>query len=208
MFIILHNKFSIAKNACLALCVGLGFSIGTHAETKVNFFPHTEDKPKRVADADQLTEDDANKVEGMQQTLNLNFSPEHREKLRKALEEYARTVDPSHEQIEERRRAMHQSIESRFFEADSNNDGTLDRQEATEKLPQIARHFSSVDINQDNVISLAELDEAQARILERRKAAEASLQAEQQQKLLEAEELSAPKRKNKQATNKSRKNTL
>jgi len=103
---------------------------------------------------------------------------------------------------------MQDSIETRFFEADSDGDGTLDRQEATEKLPQIARHFSSVDSNQDNLISLGELVEAQARILERRKAAEAALEQEKQQKTLEAEAAAAPKPKNKQATNSSKKKSL
>jgi hypothetical protein len=202
--LILQNNISIAKYTCLALCVGLGLSFSVSAGGRTS----TEDKARRPVDGEQLAEDDV-KTEGLQQTLNLNFSPERREKLRKALEDYARSVDPSHEQIEERRRAMQQSIETRFFEADNDNDGTLDRQEATEKLPQIARHFSSVDINQDNLISLAELEEAQARILERRKAAEASLEAERQQKLQEsAEVIASSKRKNKQATNSFKKKAL
>lgn len=144
----------------------------------------------------------------MQQTLNLNFSPEHRERLRKALEDYARSIDSSHDQIEARRRAMKKSIEARFLDADNDNDGTLDRQEATEKLPQIARHFSSVDTNQDGLISLDELLEAQARIVERRKASEALLEAQKQQKLLETETLPVDKRKNKQATDTAKKRSI
>jgi len=103
---------------------------------------------------------------------------------------------------------MQESIEARFFEADSNNDSTIDRQEATEKLPQIARHFNSVDTNQDGVISLNELVEAQARILERRRAAEAAIQLEKQRKAIEAEALEDAKAKNKQATNTSKKKAL
>jgi len=103
---------------------------------------------------------------------------------------------------------MQESIEARFFEADSNNDSTIDRQEATEKLPQIARHFNSVDTNQDGVISLNELVEAQARILERRRAAEAAIQLEKQRKAIEAEALEDAKAKNKQATNSSKKKAL
>jgi len=203
----LQNKMLITKHVCLALCLGFGMSFGMAAGARNNIIVAAADKTKRPIDEARPAEDDT-KSEGLQKTLNLNFSPEHREKLRKALDDYARSVDPSHEQIEERRRAMQDSIETRFFEADSDGDGTLDRQEATEKLPQIARHFSSVDSNQDNLISLGELVEAQARILERRKAAEAALELEKQQKTLEAEAATAPKPKNKQATNSSKKKSL
>lgn len=188
--------------------MGLGLSFSVNAGGRVNSFAPGDDKSRRVVDGEPQAEEET-KNEGLQQTLNLNFSPEHREKLRKALEDYARNADPSHDKIEERRRLMRESIETRFFEADTNNDGTLDRQEATYKLPQIARHFSSVDINQDNVISLTELEDAQARILERRKAAEAAMEAEKLQKLQEsAEEIVPPKRKNKQATNSFKKKSL
>jgi len=206
--LILKNNLSIAKHLCLTLCVGLGVSFSVSAGERSNQFYPTEDKPRRILDVEQPIADEKVRVEGMQQTLNLNFSPEHRERLRKALEDYARSVDSSHDQIEERRRAMKKSIEARFSDADNDNDGTLDRQEATEKLPQIARHFSSVDTNQDGLISLDELLEAQARIVERRKASEALLEAEKQQKLLEAETLPVDKRKNKQATDTAKKRSI
>lgn len=167
------------------MCLGLGLSFSVTAGGRNNLVPLT-DKPKRVIDEDQHSEENL-RSEGLQQTLNLNFSPEHREKLRKALDDYARSVDPSHDQIEERRRIMQENLETRFFEADTDGDGTLDRQEATERLPQIARHFNSVDTNQDNLISLGELVEAQARILERRKAAEQALEQQKQQKQAESE---------------------
>lgn len=189
------------------MCLGLGLSFSVTAGGRSNLLM-LADKSKHAAEDDRQIEEN-NKAEGLQQTLNLNFSPEHREKLRKALDDYARSVDPSHDQIEERRRVMQESVETRFFEADTDGDSTLDRQEATEKLPQIARHFNTVDTNQDNLISLAELVEAQARILERRRAAEASLEQQKQQKLLEAEAaLAASKPKNKQATNSSKKKSL
>lgn len=201
---------SISKVVCVAMCLGLGLSFSVTSAGRSNLVSPA-DKTKRTVDEERQSEENL-KNDGLQQTLNLNFSPEHREKLRKALDDYARSVDPSHEQIEERRRAMQESIESRFFEADTDGDSTLDRQEATEKLPQIARHFNSVDTNQDNLISLSELVEAQARILERRKAAEAALeQQKQQQKILDAEAASAAvtaKPKNKQANNSSKKKSL
>ena len=204
--LILQNDYSFARCTCLALCLGLGLSFSSSADTKVNFFTVTDDKPRRFADAEQLAEDDV-KTEGLQQTLEINFSPERREKLRKALEEYARNVDPSHEKIEERRRLMRESIETRFFEADLNNDGTLDRQEVTFKLPQIARHFNSVDVNQDGLISLAELEDAQSRMIERRRAIEAAMEAEKLEKAQDSADVMAPaKRKNKQAVNGHKKN--
>ncbi|MGZ8257782.1 MAG: EF-hand domain-containing protein [Methylotenera sp.] len=198
MNLIMQKNISIAKYTCVALCIGLGLSINVDAAGgKVNL-ASAEDTSKRAAD-DEAAND------GTQQTLNLNFSPENREKLRKALDDYARAVDPDHGQIEERRRAMQESIEARFLATDKDSDGTIDRQEATESLPQIARHFSQVDTNQDEKITLEELVAAQARILEHRKAAEAALEA---QKLQEAEVAAAIKRKSKQAVNNSRKRAL
>ncbi|PPC94887.1 MAG: hypothetical protein CTY33_02555 [Methylotenera sp.] len=179
----------------MAVCVGLGISLYASAADRTNW-TSIDEQSRRVNSSDP---------EGTQQTLNLNFSPEDRVRLRKALDDYARSVDPDHEQIEERRRAMQESIEARFLASDHDNDGSLDRQEATESLPQIARHFSQVDTNQDEMITLDELEEAQARIVERRKAAEAVLEAQKQQ---EAEMAAAIKRKNKQANNSPRKRAL
>lgn len=188
---------SIAKYLCFATCAGLGLFtyVQVQAAGNRNNLINT-DEIRRVAVDDS---------DGTQQTLNLNFSPERRERLRKALDEYARSVDPDHEQIEERRRAMQESIKERFLNADKDNDGSIDRQEATEFLPQIARHFSQVDTNQDEVITLDELEAAQARILERRKAAEAALEA---QKAAEADAAAAAKRKSNQAANPARKRSL
>lgn len=188
---------SITKCTCLALCIGFGLSFNAAAAGKNVVFA-SQDSSKRVAEAD--TND------GMQQTLQLNFSPENREKIRKALDDYAKSVDHGHDQIEERRRAMQESIKVRFLDADSDGDGTIDRQEATERLPQIARHFSQVDTNQDNVISLDELEEAQLRILERRKAAEAAVEAKKQQEVDTS--TVATKRKSKQASDNTRKRAL
>jgi hypothetical protein len=180
----------------MIVLIGLGMSFNVNSAGKTNFIAvGNVEKP--------VTEEDA-AGEGMRQTLNLNFSPENREKLRKALDDYAKSVDQDHDRIEERRRAMQDSIKARFLDADSDNDGTIDRQEATEKLPQIARLFSQVDINQDGVISLEELEEAQARTLERRKAAEAALES---QKIQASETSIATKPKSKQAVNNSKKHT-
>lgn len=179
------------------MCVSFGMSFNVSAAGKTNFIA--------VGAVDKPVAEEEAAGEGMRQTLNLNFSPENREKLRKALDEYAKTVDQDHDRIEERRRAMQESIEARFLDADNDNDGTIDRQEATEKLPQIARLFSQVDENQDGVISLEELEDAQARVIERRRAAEAAIEAQK----LQASEASvaATKQKNKQVSNNSKKRT-
>jgi hypothetical protein len=189
-----YNPITLTATLCVAVCVGLGISLYASAADRTNWTSNEEQSRRIAADP-----------EGTQQTLNLNFSPEDRVRLRKALDDYARSVDPDHDQIEERRRAMQESIEARFLASDHDNDGSLDRQEATESLPQIARHFSQVDTNQDEMITLDELEEAQARIQERRKAAEAVLEAQKQQ---EAEIAAATKRKNKQANNSPRKRAL
>jgi Ca2+-binding EF-hand superfamily protein len=81
---------------------------------------------------------------------------------------------------------MHESIEARFLDADTDGDGMVTRQEATEKLPQIARHFNQVDTNEDGAITIDELEEAQARILERRKAAEMAIEEKKLQAAVEA----------------------
>ena len=52
---------------------------------------------------------------------------------------------------------MLDSIETRFHACDPDNDNTLDVYETTVCLPQVARQFRQVDINNDNVISLDEL---------------------------------------------------
>lgn len=121
---------------------------------------------------------------GLEQTLEYNFSPDDRARLRKALADYSKTTDPEHTQIEQRRKAMQESVEARFNQCNKDIDDSLDREEVTECLPQIARHFNYVDVDENGVITLEELQLAQAKLVERRKAAEARMEA---QKIQEAE---------------------
>jgi hypothetical protein len=147
---------------------------------------------------DSTLDDDENAIE---QTLEHNFSPDDRARLRKALADYAKSTDPEHSQIEQKRKAMKESVAARFNACDKDSDESLDREETTECLPQIARHFSYVDVDDDGLITLEELDLAQAKSLERQKAAEAKMEA---QKILEAEAAIKSKSKakvNKQAAN-------
>jgi hypothetical protein len=149
-----------------------------------------------IDDADANSNDSAT-----EQTLEHNFSPDDRARLRKALGDYAKSTDPEHNQIEQKRKAMQHSVEERFNDCNKDNDDSLDRDEATHCLPQVARHFSYVDIDEDEVITLEELQLAQAKQIERQKAAEAKMEA---QKILEAEAAIKDKSKakiNKQAAN-------
>ncbi len=133
------------------------------------------------------------------------ISIEENMRLRRDLDEYSRTVDPAHVQIEERRRLMHQRIQTRFAETDKDNDGKISLIEATESLPQVARHFNSVDTNNDGYITLDELEGLQARIVERQRAEAIKVDANPPP----AEpENAAAKRKNKDAMLSSRKHTL
>lgn len=190
-----HHSKLIAASTGLCLCLGFGVQLNAQAAEKTAF-----NMPFFI----RHVAENASESEGLQQTLDLNFSPEDRLRLRKALDAYGRSVDPAHEQIAERRRAMQESIQTRFLAADKDNDGSIDRQEATESLPQIARHFNSVDTNQDGLITVDELQTVQSRIEERRKAAEAAMQLQNQ----EIADVNIPKRKNKQAANNGRKNAL
>jgi len=121
---------------------------------------------------------------GLAQTLEYNFSPVDRARLRKALSDYARNNDPEHIQIERKRKAMKESLNERFTQCNNDLDDSLDRQEVTECLPQIARHFNDVDVDEDSVITFDELELAQAKWTERHKAAEAKLEAQTEQKRL------------------------
>ncbi len=152
-----------------------------------------------LADERVLIED--SDESGLEKTLEHNFSPDDRARLRKALADYAKSTDPEHTQIEQKRKAMQESIEKRFNECNKDSDESLDREEATLCLPQIARHFSYVDVDEDGVITLEELQLAQAKLIERQKAAEARMEA---QKIQEAETAIKEKSKakdNRQAAN-------
>lgn len=94
-------------------------------------------------------------------------------RLRRALDEYSRTVDPAHVQIEERRRVMHQRLQERFSQTDRNNDGMISLEEANDMMPQLARHFGAIDLNGDRLITLDELEALQAKIAERQRIASA-----------------------------------
>ncbi len=164
--------------------------------------------PAAAAGKNALVSDDnakevieANDETISEQTLEHNFSPEDRARLRKALADYAKNTDPEHVQIEIKRKEMKDSLQARFNGCDQDADDSLDHEETTECLPQVARHFSYVDVDENGVITLEELELAQAKSIERQKAAEAKIEA---RNILEAEAEIKNKSKaktNKQATN-------
>ncbi len=116
---------------------------------------------------------------GLSKTLEHNFSPEDRARLRKALSDYAKNTDPDHQIMQQKRKAMHDSISLRFNECNRDNDESLDREEATLCLPQVARHFSYVDLDANGVITLDELENAYAKMVERQREAEARTESAQ-----------------------------
>ena len=154
--------------------------------------PVYADNKFSIVDDKSLNED--NDESGLNKTLEHNFSPDDRARLRKALDDYSKNTNPEHIQIELKRKAMKESVDSRFNDCDKDNDASLDREEATQCLPQVARHFSYVDVDEDNVITIEELELAQAKSSERQKAAEAKIEA---QKIIEAENDIKNKSKNK-----------
>lgn len=159
------SRASIFFRHCLLLTGCMLSAFPVFAESRV---------PVRVAENRTADNDEI----GLAKTLERNFSPEDRARLRKALSDYARNTDPDHQQMEQKRKAMHDSITQRFNECNRDNDDSLDREEVTLCLPQVARHFSYVDVDDNNVITLEELELAQSKMLERQKAAEAKFEAQ------------------------------
>jgi hypothetical protein len=181
------------KQVFLAMFILLGFCEPVFAGGRAVPANHEAQSNTEEAAPDLIEDEDQTPAT---QTLDDEISIEDRVKLRRALDTYSRT-DPSHNQLELRRRAMRKQIQERFFGADQDNDGTLSREEAIAALPQISRHFEEIDFNGDNIITMKELEEAQARVIERRHAAEARIDEARLNENKEAE--LQLKRKGKQA---------
>ena len=79
------------------------------------------------------------------------------DQIRDALAEYSKAEDKNNAIYEQKRRAMLDSVELRFLACDTDADDTLDVFEVTQCLPQVARMFRDVDIDNDNVITLDEI---------------------------------------------------
>ena len=79
------------------------------------------------------------------------------DQIHEAIDEFTRFDSKNNLIYEQKRREMLDSVETRFHACEPDNDNTLDVYETTVCLPQVARQFRQVDINNDNVISLDEL---------------------------------------------------
>lgn len=164
------NMTSTALSHCLLMTACLLLSSPLYAENRMSLLPS--------GDQQIYAENDES---GLEQTLDQNFSPEDRARLRKALADYAKNAYPEHTQIENKRKAMQESVQQRFTLCDQDNDESLDREEATQCLPQVARHFNYVDVDENGIITLEELELAQGKSIERQKAAEAKMEAQRLQ---------------------------
>jgi hypothetical protein len=181
----LLRDYLMAMSTCIVLIVPNGSLAADHSPLPL----------------DDITSETDSDESGLEETLRYNFSPDDRARLRKALSDFTKNTDPEHRQIEHKRKLMRESVEARFNDCNKDNDDSLDRQEVTDCLPQIARHFSYVDVDEDEVITLEELELAQAKQSERKRAEEAKLEAD---KIIEAETEIKNKSKskvNKQAAN-------
>ena len=79
------------------------------------------------------------------------------DEIHEALTEFSKLNREKTLRYEQKRREMLASVEERFYACDMDSDDTLDVFETTQCLPQVARQFREVDINNDNVISLDEI---------------------------------------------------
>ena len=77
--------------------------------------------------------------------------------LHQALSEYSKLDQKNNAIYEQKRREMLDSVEQRFYACDTDSDDTLDVFETTQCLPQVARQFRRVDVDNDNVITLDEI---------------------------------------------------
>lgn len=144
-----------------------GLSLMAHAGSVENQEAGEQDVQAQSESEFQQSEE-VLKEENELPTLDGSITMEERIRLHRDLDQYSRSIDSTHIVIENHRRGMRERLQERFSGADKDNDGSISREEATESLPQIARHFSQVDGNGDGVVTLNELAVVQARMERRR----------------------------------------
>jgi hypothetical protein len=188
-YFLLHNNTSMARYyfnklglAITAVCALFGSVITSAGQTE----------PSQAEESAQSDPSgNAEAIEGGTTSLEGSITIEDRMRLHRDLNEYSRTVDPSHIVIEEHRRGMRQRLHERFTGSDKDSDGSISREEAAETLPQIARHFNQVDANGDGVVTLNELAVVHAKMVERRQPSTAKSDVQ------EVQEVELAKRKSK-----------
>ncbi|HEY0268275.1 MAG TPA: histidine kinase [Methyloradius sp.] len=159
----------VPKNTLLVFCiilVGLTAPIAIRPLDAAPLQNGAQNSEEQVAKPVDLPNQDTN---ASSKPLKGLISIEDSIKLRNDINEYSRTVDPAHVQIEERRRIMHERLKARFQAADMDNNNVISRDEAEQFMPQILRHFSDIDTNNDGLITLEELEALQTRIVERQR---------------------------------------
>lgn len=103
------------------------------------------------------------------QRLEERLSPEARRRLRDELNDYSRKAYPDREQLEERRRLMHDRMQERLNSADKNGVGSISRSEAQLRMPRLARQFDQIDTNGDGVITREEMQAARDRMAQEKR---------------------------------------
>jgi Ca2+-binding EF-hand superfamily protein len=67
------------------------------------------------------------------------------------------TQDELRQGREDRMAAMKAKLDEQFKSADKDGDGSLSKDEATQSMPRLARHFDAIDANKDGLVSRDEL---------------------------------------------------
>jgi hypothetical protein len=182
------------SRACMACRIALGLLLLVSSTESMMAAPRdsqNNDEASKPQQVDSTISKPSSEPSGVNMDDNI--------RLRRTLDEYSRTVDPAHVQIEERRRVMHNRLQERFSQTDKDNDGTISLEEAYDSMPQLARHFGAVDLNGDRLITLDELEALQARINERQRGVSIKT---------DAGEADNSKTKSKQSVVNNRKNAL
>ncbi len=91
------------------------------------------------------------------------------QQIHDALTKFSQSDDKNSIIYQQKLREMLDSVELRFLSCDMDNDQTLDVFETTQCLPQVARQFRKVDIDNDNVITLDEISIMARKFSEKRK---------------------------------------
>lgn len=106
--------------------------------------------------------------------LEQSLPPDERERMYRDMDRFASSY-PGREQLEGRRQRM---LRDRFKLADPDNDGSISREEAEQRMPILLKYFDELDSDGDGVLNMEELLAAQGKLREQREARE--LQARQE----------------------------
>jgi hypothetical protein len=162
-------------------------NLGTFCNTKLTFDLHTK-YPLKIKDcliymvsnfnktlfiigllltSAAYSEVGTNQILGDQQKINEESA--ELQQIHDALTKFSQSEDKNSIIYQQKLREMLDSLEVRFLACDIDNDQTLDVFETTQCLPQVARQFRRVDIDNDNVITLDEISIMARKFAEKRK---------------------------------------